>query len=182
MPLEHGRTRSTPPTTSRSTAYNFRGADTSGGGYWTGFNDLGSGYKEVTVAGPQVYGLGADNHVYAINPGSARTDVGGYVASMALGGYAVDVAIGSDHSVYVDEQNPDGSWTGAIDLGGYVQSISSVKTSNGLPVVFGIDPDDGVCADEQTPFGDWTRLGGTRPASSWPTRSSAPWPPTASRK
>ena len=76
---------------------------------------------------------------------------------MALGGYAVDVAIGSHHSVYVDEQNPDGSWTGAIDLGGYVQSISSVKTSNGLPVVFGIDPDGGVWADEQTPFGDWTR-------------------------
>ena len=39
--------------------YNFRGADSGGGGYWTGFNDLGSGYKEVTVAGPQVYGLGA---------------------------------------------------------------------------------------------------------------------------
>ena len=38
----------------------------------------------------------------------AHTDVGGYVSSMALGGNATDVGLGSNGSVYVDEQNPDG--------------------------------------------------------------------------
>jgi hypothetical protein len=59
-------------------------------------------------------------------------------------------------AVYVNEQNPNGSWTGAIDLGGTLKSISTVQTGNGLPVVFAIDFDKLVWANEQTPSGGWT--------------------------
>jgi hypothetical protein len=117
---------------------------------------LGGEFKEVTVAGTQVYGLGPDNHVYALNSGSARTDVGGYTPTMALGGNAVDVGIGSDHSVYVDEQNANGSWTGATDLGGYLLSVTATETSNGEPVVFGIGSDEQAWVDWQNPYGQWT--------------------------
>ena len=136
--------------------YTFGGGDSNIHGYWTGFADLGSGFKAVTAAGTQVYGLGPDNHVYAINPGSGKTDVGGYTPTMALGGNEVNVALGSDHSVYVNEQNADGSWTGAIDLGGYLKSVTAEKTRNGAPVVFGIDYNDDVWVDEQTPNGTWS--------------------------
>jgi hypothetical protein len=136
--------------------YTFGGGDANRYAYWTGFQNLGGSFKEVTVSGPQVYGLGPDNHVYAVNPGFGKTDVGGYTPSMALGGNAVDVAIGSDHSVYVDEQKSDGTWTGAVALGGYVKSVAEVTTPNGAPVIFAIDPLGGVWADEQTPYGNWT--------------------------
>ena len=135
--------------------YTFGGGDANLHGYWTGFADLGSGSRR-SPRRDQVYGLGPDNHVYAINPGSGKTDVGGYTPTMALGGNEVDIAIGSDHSVYVDEQNADGSWTGAIDLGGYLKSVTAVKTPNGAPVVFGIDYNDDVWVDEQTPNGTWS--------------------------
>jgi hypothetical protein len=136
--------------------YTFGGGDANLHGYWTGFSDLGAGFKAVTAAGTQVYGLGPDNHVYALNAVTGKTDVGGYTPTMALGGDAVDVAIGSDNSVYVDEESPNGSWTGAIDLGGTLKSIATVQTGNGLPVVFAIDFANLVWANEQTPFGGWT--------------------------
>jgi hypothetical protein len=135
--------------------YLFGGGDANRYAYWTGFQNLGSGFKAVTAAGTQVYGLGPDNHVYSISPTSGKTDVGGYTPTMALGGHEVDVALGSDHSVYVDEQNADGSWTGAIDLGGYLKSVSAFKTPNGAPVVIGIDYNHDVWVDEQTPYGTW---------------------------
>ena len=75
---------------------------------------------------------------------------------MAVGGDKVDIGIAADHSVYVDEQNPNGTWSGTIDLGGYLQSISAVQTENGLPVVFGIGSDDAAYVDEQMPSGAWT--------------------------
>jgi hypothetical protein len=136
--------------------FTFGGGDANRYAYWTGYQKLGGPFKEVAVSGSQVYGLGADNHVYAINPGSGNTDVGGYTPSMALGGNAVDVAIGADHSVYVDEQASNGNWTGAISLGGYVKSVSEVTTPNGAPVILAIDPLGGVWVDEQTPYGYWT--------------------------
>jgi hypothetical protein len=136
--------------------YTYGGSDTNRYAYWTGFQNLGGAFKGVTEAEGQVYGLGPDNHVYAVHPGSASTDVGGYVKSMAKGGDKVDIGIGSDHSVYVDEQHPNGSWSGTINLGGSMQSIAAVHTSNGVPVVFGIDFNDAVFVDEQTPSGAWS--------------------------
>ncbi len=136
--------------------YVLAGSESSRPSGWSGFETVASGYKEVTVAGSQVYGLGPNNHVYAINPGSAPTDVVGYVATMALGGNATDVGIGSDNSVYVDEQNPDGSWTGETDLGGDMLSVTATKTSNGETAVFGIGSNEEGYIDEQNDYGIWT--------------------------
>jgi hypothetical protein len=136
--------------------YTFGGGDANIHGYWTGFQTLSTqGFTQVTAGLSQVYGLGADNHVYAINPGSTNTDVGDYTPTMTMDPGSFTFTIQPDHSVYVNAVDAYGNPYG-YSLGGYVLSIASTRTENGLAQVFAVGGGGYIYANEQMPGGAWT--------------------------
>src|SRR5262249_45800214 len=64
---------------------------------WTGFQQQSTqGFTEVTAELGHVYGLGADNHVYEINPTGMNVDVGDYTPSMTIDPGSFTSAINPD--------------------------------------------------------------------------------------
>jgi hypothetical protein len=129
---------------------------------WTGFQEQGTqGFKQVTAGGGQMYGLGADGHVYAINPTGTNTDVGDYTSSMAANSFSFTLTNGNISMTTMYANGTTSVWPFA---GNWVPMLSMAPVTNADSVtVFAIGADHQGYYDYMPKNGTntgWRALGG----------------------